>query len=286
MSRTSSVELRGLEPLTPCMPCRCATSCATAPNLLGKLSCEGPSSLKQPVYLKPHFRFTRIGTPSRGKSSGRAVTFRVEATLGRSEGRCWQQFPGRAQRWPGHAGGCRQCTGAVASARAVRGAFGHRSGPGRARASARVRESCTHTRIGSNLCVPTLAAHLSIHRKLAHKKIRRNLSIPADYPVELRGLEPLTPCMPCRCATSCATAPNFRCSDSVSLRFRLRLFVRISPKQLKYLRTAFRKIPNRAYSALPPGCYSDSDAAAAFAEASSPSCRSTTGQSFQRRSRA
>jgi hypothetical protein len=27
--------------------------------------------------------------------------------------------------------------------------------------------------------------------------------------VELRGLEPLTPCMPCRCATSCAIAPNF-----------------------------------------------------------------------------
>ena len=25
------VELRGLEPLTLCMPCRCATSCATAP---------------------------------------------------------------------------------------------------------------------------------------------------------------------------------------------------------------------------------------------------------------
>ena len=25
------VELRGFEPLTPCMPCRCATSCATAP---------------------------------------------------------------------------------------------------------------------------------------------------------------------------------------------------------------------------------------------------------------
>lgn len=28
------VELRGLEPLTPCMPCRCATSCATAPRSL------------------------------------------------------------------------------------------------------------------------------------------------------------------------------------------------------------------------------------------------------------
>ena len=27
-----SVELRGLEPLTLCMPCRCATSCATAPT--------------------------------------------------------------------------------------------------------------------------------------------------------------------------------------------------------------------------------------------------------------
>ena len=28
----TAVELRGLEPLTPCMPCRCATSCATAPH--------------------------------------------------------------------------------------------------------------------------------------------------------------------------------------------------------------------------------------------------------------
>jgi hypothetical protein len=32
--------------------------------------------------------------------------------------------------------------------------------------------------------------------------------------VELRGLEPLTPCMPCRCATSCATAPH-DCSRGV-----------------------------------------------------------------------
>ncbi len=30
----------------------------------------------------------------------------------------------------------------------------------------------------------------------------------ALHPVELGGLEPPTPCMPCRCATSCATAPN------------------------------------------------------------------------------
>lgn len=32
------VDLRGLEPLTPCMPCRCATSCATDPDVL--LSCR------------------------------------------------------------------------------------------------------------------------------------------------------------------------------------------------------------------------------------------------------
>jgi hypothetical protein len=31
-SKTAMVELRGLEPLTPSMPWRCATSCATAPE--------------------------------------------------------------------------------------------------------------------------------------------------------------------------------------------------------------------------------------------------------------
>lgn len=31
-SKRSLVDLRGLEPLTPCMPCRCATSCATDPR--------------------------------------------------------------------------------------------------------------------------------------------------------------------------------------------------------------------------------------------------------------
>jgi hypothetical protein len=189
--------------------------------------------------------------------------------------------------------------------------------------------------------------------------------------VELRGLEPLTPCMPCRCATSCATAPNLPfpmnprsrkqpvqlnaesprtpigalfpagASNAVSpaarpeasapenknppesfdsggssggaegtrtpdplhamqVRYQLRHSPRfpcrsgVSPKQLKYLRTAFPKIPNRAYSNLPVlrswrflACfYSASDAAGALADASSPSCRSTTGQSFHRRSSA
>ncbi|GAB3304817.1 hypothetical protein GCM10027298_23370 [Epidermidibacterium keratini] len=32
LSKNVMVELRGLEPLTPCMPCRCATSCAIAPS--------------------------------------------------------------------------------------------------------------------------------------------------------------------------------------------------------------------------------------------------------------
>ena len=32
-SKPRLVDLRGLEPLTPCMPCRCATSCATGPNI-------------------------------------------------------------------------------------------------------------------------------------------------------------------------------------------------------------------------------------------------------------
>jgi hypothetical protein len=146
------VELRGLEPLTPCMPCRCATSCATAPN-----TClpEGSSRRKQPVQLNGDLPVTPIGSRTR-------------------------------------------------------------FGPGS----------------------PNAAYPSQVRLRAGKQKIRRNLSIPADYPVELRGLEPLTPCMPCRCATSCATAPDF---------FAAPVF---SPKQLKYLRTAFPKIPNRAYSVL------------------------------------
>jgi site-specific DNA recombinase len=36
-SKAKMVELRGLEPLTPCMPCKCATSCATAPSYDGRV---------------------------------------------------------------------------------------------------------------------------------------------------------------------------------------------------------------------------------------------------------
>ena len=38
-----------------------------------------------------------------------------------------------------------------------------------------------------------------------------------DLLVDLRGLEPLTPCMPCRCATSCATDPWSRERDNPTI---------------------------------------------------------------------
>ena len=38
-----SVELRGFEPLTPCMPCRCATNCATAPSVTRSGNAGNPS---------------------------------------------------------------------------------------------------------------------------------------------------------------------------------------------------------------------------------------------------
>jgi site-specific DNA recombinase len=39
------VELRGFEPLTPCMPCRCATNCATAPFMSPPGLSPGPKQL-------------------------------------------------------------------------------------------------------------------------------------------------------------------------------------------------------------------------------------------------
>jgi hypothetical protein len=125
--------------------------------------------------------------------------------------------------------------------------------------------------------------------EMRHEKIRRDQSIPADYPVELRGLEPLTPCMPCRCATSCATAPNFRCSGPsahASVTGTLSGSLRSNSNILEHPFRKFQIGHIRGLSRRTAGCYSVSEAAGAFAEASSPSWRSTTGQSFQRRSRA
>ena len=49
--KSAMVDLRGLEPLTPCMPCRCATSCATDPWKSGECSPDNPSSLLHPNRL-------------------------------------------------------------------------------------------------------------------------------------------------------------------------------------------------------------------------------------------
>src|SRR4051794_29542545 len=47
------VDLRGLEPLTPCMPCRCATSCATDPECCRKKLSDLPEQLVQTTTLRP-----------------------------------------------------------------------------------------------------------------------------------------------------------------------------------------------------------------------------------------
>jgi hypothetical protein len=60
--RVFFVELRGLEPLTPCMPCRCATSCATAPDRVSPTPVGNSRNLSQP---RPRRR-NRPRRPGRG----------------------------------------------------------------------------------------------------------------------------------------------------------------------------------------------------------------------------
>ena len=67
------MELRGLEPLTPCMPCRCATSCATAPSCSLRNLCVFP---KQPDQRSPETAKMRIGgmwLPSRSPGHPKPV---------------------------------------------------------------------------------------------------------------------------------------------------------------------------------------------------------------------
>ena len=56
-SKTLMVDLRGFEPLTPCMPCRCATNCATGPS----------ASPDQPGQLEKNT--TRIAASTNRRSS-------------------------------------------------------------------------------------------------------------------------------------------------------------------------------------------------------------------------
>jgi hypothetical protein len=57
-SKTASVELRGLEPLTPTLPVWCATSCATAPNVPGgrALAQYYTAVLRQSLRITPGSR--------------------------------------------------------------------------------------------------------------------------------------------------------------------------------------------------------------------------------------
>jgi hypothetical protein len=129
------VELRGLEPLTPCMPCRCATSCATAPDFAALAE-----SRRSNLISLMHFRPVRQSAPL-----GVSPVSRVSLA-------------------PSH-----------------------------------------NPRLGTGW-VPTEP----------ETKNPPESNDSGGLSVELRGLEPLTPCMPCRCATSCATAPNYCCSASFS----------------------------------------------------------------------
>ncbi len=54
--KTLWVDLRGFEPLTPCMPCRCATNCATDPLKSEECSPDNSSTLHRPGPRSPNRR--------------------------------------------------------------------------------------------------------------------------------------------------------------------------------------------------------------------------------------
>lgn len=66
-SSTLLVDLRGLEPLTPCMPCRCATSCATDPYAAKR----GPTSVHGRVPTPPVSEPARV--PPAGVRCDRSI---------------------------------------------------------------------------------------------------------------------------------------------------------------------------------------------------------------------
>ncbi len=81
-SLVRAVDLRGLEPLTPCMPCRCATSCATgpeAPRLLHQTWCSWTTLLRAARLQEA------TGSPPGSPSTG-ALKRKTLALLGGTRG--------------------------------------------------------------------------------------------------------------------------------------------------------------------------------------------------------
>jgi hypothetical protein len=75
------VDLRGLEPLTPCMPCRCATSCATDPYSFS-LHCLSRSNSSTLLH-----KSREVEHPPTGRSCA-LVTHRDERRTPRRPARC------------------------------------------------------------------------------------------------------------------------------------------------------------------------------------------------------
>jgi site-specific DNA recombinase len=109
----------------------------------------------------------------------------------------------------------------------------------------------------------------------------------SNHMVELRGFEPLTPCMPCRCATNCATAPDvvlhmrvFSCVCDAFLPVEAGV-IRLQTTCLDYYTVRGSEKPNGATGVLPgiPELWRPRAAASQTVTLSG-----TTGQSFQRRS--
>lgn len=53
-----------------------------------------------------------------------------------------------------------------------------------------------------------LASDPSPHNEQTLSRVDAGQGLNVRLYVEVRGLEPLTPCMPCKCATSCAIPPH------------------------------------------------------------------------------
>ena len=79
------VELRGLEPLTLCMPCRCATSCATAPGVArGGSPADNSRNLSQPPAAREigrHRDHAVVGVQPPRRVGGGTAKDRVAAVV-------------------------------------------------------------------------------------------------------------------------------------------------------------------------------------------------------------